>query len=298
MNEQEREALRHDIDLRGVLVPLEITAQGIVVDGHERLRAAQELQLPRLPVQVLAHDRDLVEYMFVAAVQRRHLNPSQRAMLALDLQAYQEGRQAAVQRKRANLRNANVDVAVLPHRAGRSREVAAEFAGVSPRLIQNAITVRERAPELCARVKAGELPIQRALDQIERQHNHRHAGKSPALPAGHYQLLYADPPWPSQSPGGKWAPEQHYPTMPLEQIKRLAVPAADDAVLFLWAVAALLPEALEVMNGWGFEYRSNIIWDKLSIGLGVWARNEHEQLLIGRRGNHPPPKPQQRVSSI
>jgi len=86
--------------------------------------------------------------------------------------------------------------------------------------------------------------------------------------------------------------------MPVDEIKQLAVPAADNAVLFLWAVAALLPDALDVMKAWGFEYRSNIIWDKLSIELGVSARNEHEQLLIGRRGNHPPPKQHHRTSSI
>ena len=52
------------------------------------------------------------------------------------------------------------------------------------------------------------------------------------------------------------------------------------------------------MQAWGFEYRSNIIWDKLSIGLGVWVRHEHEQLLIGRRGNQSPPERERRVRSI
>lgn len=52
------------------------------------------------------------------------------------------------------------------------------------------------------------------------------------------------------------------------------------------------------MRAWGFEYRSNIVWDKLSIGLGVWVRHEHEQLLIGRRGNQSPPERTRRVRSI
>jgi len=299
MSEDEYAAFLENVSADGILVPLEITSAGVVVDGHQRLRAAGELSLVRVPVRVIQPGEGLVEYMLAAAIHRRHLSPSQRAILALELHAYQQQRQASAQRKRANLRNAVVDVAALPHRGGgRSRDLAANLAGVSPRLIQNAIAVREHAPELYSQAKAGELTLQRALDQIQRHENYAQAGPSSPLPNGAYELLYGDPPWPSASPGGKWAPEQHYPTMPVDEIKQLAVPAADNAVLFLWAVAALLPDALDVMKAWGFEYRSNIIWDKLSIELGVSARNEHEQLLIGRRGNHPPPKQHHRTSSI
>jgi N6-adenosine-specific RNA methylase IME4 len=230
-------------------------------------------------------------------LQRRHLTPSQRAVLALDLHDYKQQRAAGAARKKSNLRNSGVDVAALPHR-GRSRELAAELAGVSPRLIQTAIAVREKSAELLEQVRAGTIPLQRALDQLQRDANHATTKRPPRLPAGRFELLYADPPWQSQSPGSKWSPEQHYPTMPVDQIKRLAVPAADDAVLFLWAVSALLPEAIDVMQAWGFEYRSNIVWDKLSIGLGVWVRNEHEQLLIGRRGSISPPERTRRVRSI
>ncbi len=75
-------------------------------------------------------------------------------------------------------------------------------------------------------------------------------------------------------------------------IKSLAVPAADDAVLLLWAVGSLLPEALEVIGAWGFTYKSNLVWDKQSIGPGVWFRNQHEQLLLAVRGNVSPAEPE------
>ena len=86
--------------------------------------------------------------------------------------------------------------------------------------------------------------------------------------------------------------------MPLEEIKALAVPAADDAVLFLWALSALLPEALEVIAAWGFAYKSSLVWVKPSIGPGVWFRNQHELLLLARRGSYGPPEPEQRVASV
>ena len=118
------------------------------------------------------------------------------------------------------------------------------------------------------------------------------------MPCGSFELIYADPPWQLGNPSSEWAPENYYPTLPLEQIKTLDVPVATDAVLFLWAVNALLPEAIEVMQAWGFEYRTNMVWDKQSIGLGVWLRSQHELLILGRRGNHPPPTTRRRVASI
>jgi N6-adenosine-specific RNA methylase IME4 len=120
----------------------------------------------------------------------------------------------------------------------------------------------------------------------------------PPLPQGPFDLLYADPPWQLGHPDSPHAPENHYPTLPLEEIKALKVPAAEDALLFLWAVTALLPEALEVIAAWGFSYKSCLVWVKDWIGPGTWLRNRHELLLVGRRGDHRPPDPEDRVDSV
>ena len=74
--------------------------------------------------------------------------------------------------------------------------------------------------------------------------------------------------------------------------------ATDDAVLFLWATAPLLPEALDVMDSWGFEYRTGAVWDKKKIGMGYWFRGQHEHLLVGVRGDPPKPPPKAICSSI
>ena len=65
--------------------------------------------------------------------------------------------------------------------------------------------------------------------------------------------------------------------------------AARDAVLFLWATAPMLPQALQVVSAWGFTYRSHLIWKKDRIGTGYWFRNVHELLLVGTKGNIPAP---------
>ena len=108
-----------------------------------------------------------------------------------------------------------------------------------------------------------------------------------------YSVIYADPPWRfepySRETGLDRSADNHYPTMTLDRIKSLKIPAADDCVLFLWATVPMLPEALSVMDAWGFKYKSHCVWDKQKQGTGYWFRNVHELLLVGTRGNVPAP---------
>lgn len=117
-----------------------------------------------------------------------------------------------------------------------------------------------------------------------------------------YGVIYADPPWRfepySRDTGMDRAAENHYPTMTLDHIKSLPVPAADDAVLFMWATVPMLPQALEVMAAWGFTYKSNFVWNKNRSGTGYWNRNKHEHLLVGTRGNIPAPAPGDQYPSV
>ena len=88
--------------------------------------------------------------------------------------------------------------------------------------------------------------------------------------------------------------------MALEEICALPVAdlAADDAVLFLYATAPKLYECMKVLDAWGFLYRTCGCWDKELIGMGHWFRNQHELLLIGMRGDVPPPPPGEQPSSV
>jgi N6-adenosine-specific RNA methylase IME4 len=88
--------------------------------------------------------------------------------------------------------------------------------------------------------------------------------------------------------------------MSLEAIKTLPVAkvAAKDCILFLWSPAPLLPEALEVLKAWGFQYKTCAVWVKDSIGPGHWFRQQHELLLLGTKGDIPVPEPENRPSSL
>ncbi len=121
------------------------------------------------------------------------------------------------------------------------------------------------------------------------------------LPDGQYHVLYADPPWRyefSQSDSRKI--ENQYPTMELEDICGMEVSgiAAADSILFLWATSPKLSESLEVVDAWGFVYRTCMVWKKDKIGMGYYARQQHELLLICAKGTPPVPQEKNRPASV
>jgi len=125
-----------------------------------------------------------------------------------------------------------------------------------------------------------------------------------ALPQKRYGVIVADPEWRfepwSRETGMDRAAANHYPTSPLEIIKArdVASIAADDCALFLWATQPMLPQALDVLETWSFEYKSHFVWAKDRIGPGYWSRNKHEILLLGMRGKVPCPAPGEQWDSL
>lgn len=110
-----------------------------------------------------------------------------------------------------------------------------------------------------------------------------------------YGVILADPPWDyenwSKAGEGKNA-KAHYDCMPLEEIKAMPVGhlATDRCVLFLWATFPMLPQALQVMDAWGFRYVTGGAWHKKTVngkdafGTGYVLRSAAELFLIGATG--------------
>ena len=114
--------------------------------------------------------------------------------------------------------------------------------------------------------------------------------------------ILADPPWQIyRTVGKRGASDPYYPLLTMEAIRQLRVPevAMDDAFLFLWCPAALLTDALAVMDAWGFAYKTNAIWEKdKEFGTGFYWRMQHEDLLLGVRPKTPGHFVDRAISSV
>lgn len=114
------------------------------------------------------------------------------------------------------------------------------------------------------------------------------------------RVVVADPPWKfgDALPGKSRGAARNYSVMTVAEVCDYALPRlAPDAVLFLWRVAAMQAEALQVVKAWGFELKTEMVWlkrtknGKRHFGMGRIVRAEHETCLVATRGK---PKPKVR----
>jgi N6-adenosine-specific RNA methylase IME4 len=115
------------------------------------------------------------------------------------------------------------------------------------------------------------------------------------LPQSIYNVIYADPAWEYSNTGVHGAAAPHYDTMPTEDIcallRQIELQIDDNAVLFMWVTNSHIPDALQVIEAWGFNYKTNMVWVKTELekpGSGWYVRGRHELLFIATRGSFIP----------
>jgi N6-adenosine-specific RNA methylase IME4 len=110
-----------------------------------------------------------------------------------------------------------------------------------------------------------------------------------------FDLIMADPPWHFElrsEAGEEKSAQAQYATMTLDDIAALPVAdlARENAILWLWATAPMLPAQIEIGERWGFRYATSGVWVKRTVhgktafGTGYVLRNAHEPFLIMKRG--------------
>lgn len=101
-----------------------------------------------------------------------------------------------------------------------------------------------------------------------------------------FSTIYADPPWAYENEASRAAAASHYRTMSLDEISAEPVRelAVENAHLHLWTTNGFLREAFKIIDAWGFEFKSCLVWIKGDIGMGNYWRVSHEFLLLGVRG--------------
>ena len=106
------------------------------------------------------------------------------------------------------------------------------------------------------------------------------------LPAGVHRVVVADPPWQYGNTSTRGAAEDHYRTMTIAELRELPVEerVADEAHLYLWTTNGFLREAFDLIEAWGFTYKTCLTWVKPQMGMGNYFRSSTEHVLFGVRG--------------
>jgi len=291
MSGEEYDSLKNDIRENGLIEPI-WTYEGKILDGRNRYRACRELKIE--PKFREWRGPSAVSFVVSLNLKRRHLTAAQRAMAAADALPHYEreakARMSDAGKKSAPGRPAEKGKEKIPDLL-QARDHAASAFGVNPRYVSNAKALQERAPDIAAKVRTGEMKMPHAAKELRRRE-----AKDPApMPKAKYRVLYADPPWEygnkyGEALKGYPQPDHHYPTMTLQAICDLPIRdmADENAVLFLWATSPLLEDALKVIGAWGFRYKSSFVWDKVKHNFGHYNSVRHEFLLIATRGSCTP----------
>ena len=208
---------------------------------------------------------------------------------------------------------------------GRAREHAARLAHTNPQYVADAKKLDLESPQVAVHARAGRLnmpqakqiaalpkPVQaQVIERItsepepdvpqivrqvrtEQRRQEWQERQAVPLPPDTYRCIVIDPPWPVEKIVREVRPRQDsdldYPVMTLDEIAALPVGEmahAEGCHLYLWTTHKYLPDALRLLDGWGFRYECSLTWVKpTGMTPYSWMYNT-EHCLFARRGNLP-----------
>lgn len=280
-----------------------ITWNGFIIDGHNRYEIATRWNLDyETENKRFNNENDVREWMINNQFGRRNLSNYQRSVLALQLEEVFSERAKEKQGKRTDLlvnspKSEPID----------TRKELSKIASVGEQTIARVKVIEAKAnEETKAKLSTGEVSINQVYQDIKKEEKKEERDKkiedvkakieseNLVTPNKKYHVIGIDPPWAYEEKGGFSSADYDsesnrgavdYPTMTVEQIKKIELPAADDCVLFLWTTHAFLKDSFDLVEEWGFKYKATLVWDKVKMGLGRTVRMQVEFCLIAVKGN-------------
>ena len=275
MNGEEFKQLKQDIEENGLLEPITIF-ENKILDGRNRYNACKEVDVKVKTTEYKG--KNPLQYVISTNLKRRHLNESQRAMVAINHRKVFDDE--AKKRQLAGV------VAQVPQ--GKARDKLGEAFSVGGRIIDMAETIKEKAPEKVEAIEKGEEKISTVYREIklEEQKIDIEKLKPEKEIEGVYDVIVIDPPWKYNA---KYDPDGRrgsgaYPEMSMDELKRIKLPADKNCILWLWVTNNFMKEANELLDTWGFELKTILTWDKEIMGLGAWLRNRTEHCILAVKG--------------
>jgi N6-adenosine-specific RNA methylase IME4 len=293
LSKEEYKGLEESIKKEGCRDKI-LTWNGYIIDGHNRYEICSKQGIEfKTTEKQFNSENEVKEWIIINQLSRRNLTDIDKFELAQKLEPLIKEKAKKQQGHRTDI------LAELPKSVNTRKEVSKQV-GLKERNYDKLREIKEKTPGRLNDIREGKISINKAYKDIQISKRRKEIKTiSKEIPEGEFDVIYADPPWRYEFTNTEnRAIENQYPTMDLEEIKNIKIPSSENSILFLWATAPKLKEALEVMESWGYKYKTNAIWDKEIIGMGYYFRVQHEILLIGTKGKIETPIPENRISSI
>lgn len=296
--------LIESIRSKGILEPLVVKPDGTIISGHRRWRASMTLGMAAVPCRVLAYTDALDEQEAIIEFNRQRVKTFSQKMAEAE-------RLRAIESERAKARQA-VGHLNAPQYAdkpepvketfpelgrGQVRDKVASAVGLGSgktyekanKVWQAASAGDETAQKLVEKLDKGQTTINAAYKQVVVNESKQAAIEAieKAPPAtGKYRVVVIDPPWKYDA---RAEDESHrarnpYPSMTVEDIAALEIPAQDDCVMWLWTTNAFMHDAFHVLEAWGFTPKTILTWEKDRMGTGDWLRGKTEHCVMAVKG--------------
>ena len=273
----------------GLLQPVAVRSDGVLIAGERRLRAAVSLGWTTIPVHVVDLE-EVIRGEFAENTHRKDFSPSE--LVAIGQEVERVERERARWRKAHGGRPGN-----LPERdRGDTRDKTAARLGISGKTYEHAKAVVDAAaaePERFGKLLAdmdrtGRVNgVYRRL-KIAKQAESIRAEPPPLPNRGPYRVAVVDLPWPyevrDEDPTRRGV--LPYCSMSIEQMCALPVPSIlhQQAIVWLWTTNHYMRDAYIVLDAWGLTEKTILTWVKDRFGCGDWLRGQTEHCIFAVRG--------------
>lgn len=301
------ESLMTSIQEIGLLHPVVLTSDYRLVAGERRYRAFQRLGRSSIAAHVcpaLDEALKLAEAERDENTCREPLSPSEALAQSRKLEKLYE-EEAAQRRQEGNRaggkaagrgrpKDRSRETFPQPKEGSRTKARSASGTGYSYKTLAKVEEIEraaEKDPETFGPLAESLKKKGCRPDGVHKQYKRLKAAKlldsQPVpTPDGPFDVLVIDPPWTYNKRKGDTTHRANlsYPSMTVEEIKALSIPAHENCLLWLWTTNAHIFEAGQILEAWGFQSKTVLTWVKDRMGTGDWLRGQTEHCILAIKG--------------
>ena len=266
-----------------------------IIDGHNRFDICSKNNISFNTIKKEFEDIEAVKlWMIDNQKGRRNLTDGWKFELA------QKKKEILLLKGKENIssnKGGTTTLSIVDKEAHNTRnELSKELGWATGKVAVADVVWKKASPEVKEEIKKGNKTFNEVYtdlkreDRLEKIKLQREELQKEVLeqPVGNYDVIVIDPPWNYQEDSiydaDGFRGTCPYPTMGIEQIKNITLPAKDDCVLWLWTTNKHIFDCREILNEWGFEIKSILTWDKEHIAIGRWLRSQTEHCILAIKG--------------